>query len=503
MRWRLLWLLCAAGWGGAGGKTLRGGFGSAAARLEPWRPVARFQFHGDHAVLCVRIKNVAVAVTKEARLHLFQAQEWQKLQNSIEDHSCTEKFSKAQLTMTVNHTEQNLTVSQIPYPETWYVFYVDKFTCEENYSESEDIQFEMVLLNPDAEGNPLDHFSAGESGLHEFFFLLVLAYFVTACIYAQSLWQTIKKRGPMHTVLKVLTIALLLQAGSAFANYLHFSSYSKDGIGAPFMGSLAEYRLLSPDFFDTRVGFGRMWRCARVVAELQHNYRKADSDLFGHWKLPKISRFCGKAASASQTVIKIMTKVCDIISQIQMLYLLLSLCMGWTIGRMKKSQGRPLQWDSTPTSTGIAVVVVVTQSFLLIWEQFEDTNHHSYHSHHGLASGLLIGLRVCLALSLAAGLYQIITVERSTLKREFYITFAKACILWFLCHPCLATIAILFREYQREKIITIGVILCQCISMVILYRLFLSHSLYWEVSSLSSVTLPLTVSSGHKNRHHF
>lgn len=69
--------------------------------------------------------------------------------------------------------------------------------------------------------------------------------------------------------------------------------------------------------------------------------------------------------------------------------------------------------------------VVLFQSFLLIWEQFEDRSHHSYHSHHGLASGLLIGLRVCLALSLAAGLYQIITVERSTLKREFYITFAK------------------------------------------------------------------------------
>lgn len=73
--------------------------------------------------------------------------------------------------MTVNHTEQNLTVSQVPYPETWYVFYVDKFTCEENYSESEDIQFEMVLLNPDAEGNPLDHFSAGESG--KIFFLKI------------------------------------------------------------------------------------------------------------------------------------------------------------------------------------------------------------------------------------------------------------------------------------------------------------------------------------------
>lgn len=57
-----------------------------------------FKCQGDHAVLCVRITNVAAAVTKEARLHLFQAQEWQKLQNHIQDHSCTEKFSKAQLT---------------------------------------------------------------------------------------------------------------------------------------------------------------------------------------------------------------------------------------------------------------------------------------------------------------------------------------------------------------------------------------------------------------------
>lgn len=48
-----------------------------------------------------------------------------------------------------------------------------------------------------------------------------------------------------------------------------------------------------------------------------------------------------------------------------MLYLLLSLCMGWTIGRMKKSHGKPLQWNSTPASTGIAVVVVVTQVCIL------------------------------------------------------------------------------------------------------------------------------------------
>lgn len=62
---------------------------------------------------------------------------------------------------------------------------------------------------------------------------------------------------------------------------------------------------------------------------------------------------------------------------------------------------------------------------MLLWEQFEDTSHHSAHSHRSLAGLLLIVLRICLALSLGCGLYQVITVERSALKREFYITFAK------------------------------------------------------------------------------
>nr|XP_042699616.1 integral membrane protein GPR180 isoform X3 [Chrysemys picta bellii] len=340
------------------------------------------------AVPVPRINNVAAAVEKEARLHLFQAQEWLKLQDSTQDHSCGEKLSKAQLTVL------------LPHPKLQPIY---------------------KLHSTESAGNPTKmNTSAYES-------------------------HRAKSDSDPDSISRSV-------AGSAFANYLHFSSYAKDGIGAPFMGSLAE--------------------------------------------------------------------LCDIVCQIQMLYLLLSLCMGWMIGRMKKSQSRPLQWDSTPASTGIAVVVVVTQSILLIWEQFEDTNHHSYHSHHSLASGLLIGLRVCLSLSLACGLYQIIRVERSTLKREFYITFAKVgitsgklipffvnillgCILWFLCHPGLATISVLFRDYQREKVITIGVILCQSVSIIILYRLFLSHSLYWEVSSLSSVTLPLTVASGHKSRHYF
>ncbi|XP_029460602.1 integral membrane protein GPR180 [Rhinatrema bivittatum] len=417
-------------------RTVVGVFQSSVAQKSSGQPLLSFVFHGELAVLLLRISNIATAIGKEARLYLYEEQEWTNLQESPAGYSCTEKLAKARLSMPLNSTELNQTMSQIPYPQTWYILYADKYTCERNEDQlhSQDVEFEMVLLNPDAAGNPLDHFGAEESGLHEFFFLLVLAYFVVACIYIQALWQTIKKGGPMRTVLKVLSTALLFQAVSAFANYLHFSRYSKDGTGVPLIGSLAE--------------------------------------------------------------------LCDIVSQVQMLYLLLSLCMGWTLSRMKKSPSRPLQWDSTPTSTGIATAAVTIMVILLLWEQLEDTDHHSYHFHHGLPASLLVGWRVLLALLLVCGLFQMIIVERNTLKREFYIMFAKGCCLWFLCHPTFALVSLIFREYQREKIITIGVILCQSASMILLYRLFLSHSLYWEVSSLSSVTLPLTVSSGHRSRYY-
>ncbi|XP_051882613.1 integral membrane protein GPR180 isoform X7 [Pristis pectinata] len=269
--------------------------------------------------------------------------------------------------------------------------------------------------------------------LHDFYFLLVLAYFIAACIYAQPIWQSIKKGGPMHPILKVLSIGLLLQASATVTNYMHLSRYSVDGIGAPLLGSLAE--------------------------------------------------------------------LCDMISQNQMLYMLLSLCMGWTLGRMGRTQSRLLEWDSTPTSNAIAIAAVIAQGILLLWEQFEDIDHHSYHAYNSMAGLLLIVLRVCLALLLTSRLYQIITMERSVLKRDFYIRFAKGCILWLLCHPVFVAASAVFAEYQREKIIVIAVILCQSVSMVILYRLFLSRSLYWEVSSLSSVTLPLTMSSGHRSHY--
>lgn len=145
------------------------------------------------------------------------------------------------------------------------------------------------------------------------------------------------------------------------------------------------------------------------------------------------------------------------VSQVSMLYMLLSLCMGWTLSRNRKPQSRPLQWEQSPASTAVAVGGVVTQvvpllvctpfysrgrvvkvvsntamarcfqGVLLLWEQFSESEggHHSYHAQQSLAGLLLMALRVLLTLLLASVLYQIISTERSTLKRDFYLCFAK------------------------------------------------------------------------------
>ncbi|XP_060775104.1 integral membrane protein GPR180 isoform X2 [Neoarius graeffei] len=358
----------------ADGKTVSGVFRSHVARENYGQYITRFLYYGENGLMAYRLENVPLAVHKEARLLLFQGSE------GFENLSCLDRVSGAQLTVTLSTEEHNWTIPQQPRPQAWHVIYADRYTCQDEELDGvlEDVHFQLTMLNPDSAGNPMDHFSAEEAGLHSFFFLLILAYFVASCIYMQPLWQALYKGGPMHTVLKVLSAALFLQGLSVILNYIHMAKYARDGVGTPLMGNLAEF--------------------------------------------------------------------CDMVAQVQMLYMLLSLCMGWTLSRNRKSQSKPLQWDSSPASTALALGGVAAQGALLIWEQFEDTEHYSYHGHRSVPGLLLMVLRVSLTLILASVLYHIISAERSTLKRSFYLSFAKGCFLWFLCHPVLVLLSILFSH---------------------------------------------------------
>ncbi|XP_031679971.1 integral membrane protein GPR180 [Oncorhynchus kisutch] len=414
------------------GKTVSGVFKSDAAREQNGQYITKFMYNVGRGLVVCRLENATLAMEKESRLLLFPETEDGF---DIDNLSCHDRLSKAQLSIRLSEEEHNQSIPHLHSPTAWMALYADRYTCGEGgiIPAHGDLTFTILLFNPDSAGNPLEHFSAEEAGLHSFYCLLILAYFVASCIYIQPLWMALRKGGPMQTVLKVLSTALALQGISALFNYIHLARYARDGVGIPIMGSLAEF--------------------------------------------------------------------CDMVSQVSMLYMLLSLCVGWTLSKNRKPQSRPLQWDSSPASKALAMGGVVTQGVLLLWEQYEETEHHSYHAQRSIAGLLLISLRIILALLLASVLYTIISTERSSLKRDFYLSFAKGCFIWFLCHPVLVLLSVVFNEHQREKVVTIGVILCQAISVVILYQLFLSRSLYWEVSSLSSVSLPLTMSRGGRGRY--
>ncbi|XP_077575479.1 integral membrane protein GPR180 [Stigmatopora nigra] len=408
------------------GKTVTGLFKTEVAREHKGQFITKFMYQGDDGLLVCQLENPSLAAEKESRLLLYPNVDdnWEKL-------SCSEKLTGAHFTISLGQEEHNQTIPQESSPTVWHALYADRYTCQDGtvIPSHGDLRFTVLLLNADSAGNPLEHFSAEEAGLHTFYFLLLLAYFVASCIYVKPLYQALKKGGPMHTALKVLTSSMALQGCSALCNYVHMARYSRDGIGIPLMGLLAEF-----------------WAVA---------------------------------------------------AQVSMLYTLLSLCVSWSLSRGRKAQSRPLQWEQSPVSTAVAVCGVVVQGVLLLWERCS-VSESQHHSHRSLAGVLLIILRLLLAILLASVLYQIISTERSTLKRDFYLCFAKGCFLWFLCHPVLVLTSVIFNEHQREKVVTIGVFLCQSISMVILYQLFLSRSLYWEVSSLSSVSLPLTMSRNNQ-----
>ncbi|XP_073688990.1 integral membrane protein GPR180-like [Garra rufa] len=142
------------------GKTVSGVFSSEAARENDGQYISRFLYHGENGVVAYRVDNVLLAVQKEARLLLFQGSE------GFDNLSCLERVSSAHISINLIKEEQNQTVPHQSTPQTWHVMYVDRYTCQDGQMDGalEDVSFQITMMNPDAAGNPLDHFSAEEAG---------------------------------------------------------------------------------------------------------------------------------------------------------------------------------------------------------------------------------------------------------------------------------------------------------------------------------------------------
>lgn len=114
----------------------------------------------------------------------------------------------------------------------------------------------------------------------------------------------------------------------------------------------------------------------------------------------------------------LITTALEVLAQCQMIWMLLSMSLGWTLG---SSTAHPFK-DKNQLYTHTAVACL--HIFLVLWEQSYDESHYTYHVHESLPGLLLMVLRITLAGVFGYNLKNTVSSERSTLRKDFYQSFA-------------------------------------------------------------------------------
>lgn len=111
-------------------------------------------------------------------------------------------------------------------------------------------------------------------------------------------------------------------------------------------------------------------------------------------------------------------KALEMLAQCQMLWMLLSMSVGWTLG---STTAHPIK-DRGQLATILTVAGL--HIFLVLWEQSFDESHYTYHVHESLPGLLLVVLRGALVVLFGYNLKQTISRERSVLRKDFFQSFA-------------------------------------------------------------------------------
>ncbi|KAJ8030977.1 hypothetical protein HOLleu_27549 [Holothuria leucospilota] len=354
------------------------------------------------------------------QLYLYPDDVWPQV-ISLED--CTQKIKLAQHRVDLIGREGNFSMLHFDKQVFWRAVYSPENMCNIDPKQMQTVyfQYHIQLFNADSHGVLSNQFSCEDTGLLGFYEILAFLYFVIGCMCAPSLLETLKKQGPMHDVLSMLTKVLCLQAFGALCMFIHLHYYSFDGEGSVLAENLAE--------------------------------------------------------------------LLEICAQFGMLYMMLSLALGWTLSTSKTEVNSKV-WRTSPHAKVVGCLAAF-QGICIILEQLFSSSHSMYHSHQSILGILALILRTVLAILFAHYLYQVVSKERSVLRKVFYKSFATYCFVWFLAYPVILLLAMFLAEEMQKRALVFGVTVAQSIAVIKLYRLFLSRSLYWEISALSAASLPL------------
>lgn len=376
------------------GKTVQGVLSSKESRLNIGQYITSFCFYGDG--FC----KYDLSQISNGKLYFYTEKRWSAAR---EIPSCQEKLSMAEFSFQLTNASGDHTFVPWNMIDYWHVIYADLTTCDNTVTPVDDISYTIQFFNKDHQGKPSHHFSYEEMGLLSFYKLMTFVYFIAGSLFGQRLWQTISKGGPMHQVIKELSIAVIYHALASLFALTNLLWYAKDGI---------ENRCL-----------------IFIVIAIQS------------------------------------------LAEFKMIGMTSKVSFGWMIGSSKSMlDGRLLK------QINLAVrILSILEIVFLVWSYI-----------------FLLCICKCLVAGVVAfNIKTKLSEERSSLRKDFYTSVIKSCCLWFLGLPCSTLLTLVLPSYYKLKVITFGQRTAELVSVLLLYKLFLSRSLYWEVSSLSSATLPL------------
>jgi len=318
----------------------------------------------------------------------------------------------------------------------WYAVMMD---CQLEHYDAHPpaIVYEMTFLN----GN--SHLPADQDGMYDVCFVMMVALLAFGGFIGTQVWRQWKDAGQIHLIVVLFMAAYLTQTVAIICEFFHLYTYMYDGQG---------------------LRFRYTWAALDFAADLLQS-----------------------------------------ISELIISFVLVCMAFGWTLSSPMslisgpRPEGGLTAIFSRPADLGAFFVflsIFFVQVVLQLWgRQFEDdfTQFHDYEHSPGYA---LLAIRVMLCLGFWTGTIGTIRSSRNAEIASFLGRLAFLGTAWFLAFPILVASTAYLAPYNRHATVSAGALVLQSAALGLFLYLFLNHSQYYKISSLSRMGTIFQTSAG-------
>jgi len=147
--------------------------------------------------------------------------------------SCADKFAASNWNVSANTPDKAIAPRNHYSPHFWYVVAVQ---CGATF----DLDYEVTFTNPYGNDKWIKQFSCDEVGLEGLYIFYFIFYIIAGLAHAYAVYSLIRASA-YHSVVKLLSIAFVLEGLSVFSLFIHYAVYQSDGVGAPGLKGIGDF----------------------------------------------------------------------------------------------------------------------------------------------------------------------------------------------------------------------------------------------------------------------